>query len=122
MDVCFECDGEDQVEDHHVVPVSLGGTRTVRLCYVCHQKAHGFRGLGRSSSGWVPMMQKDADSIAADLLRQGLTTHEVAKQMNAAGVPSNSPSGKWRSSSYSGVMRRHGIEYPKRPPGRPRKS
>ena len=36
---CFEC-GAEAVENHHVVPRVLGGTRTVPLCAVCHGKAH----------------------------------------------------------------------------------
>lgn len=36
---CFEC-GTEAVEDHHVVPRVLGGTRTVPLCGICHGKAH----------------------------------------------------------------------------------
>lgn len=37
---CFECGG-DADQRHHVVPRSLGGTKTVPLCHVCHGKAHG---------------------------------------------------------------------------------
>ena len=36
---CFEC-GAEAVENHHVVPRVVGGTRTVPLCAVCHGKAH----------------------------------------------------------------------------------
>jgi len=38
-ETCFEC-GLQAVEDHHVVPVSRGGTRTVPLCEGCHGKVH----------------------------------------------------------------------------------
>lgn len=37
---CFEC-GRAAHHDHHVVPKSLGGTRTVPLCLECHSKIHG---------------------------------------------------------------------------------
>jgi hypothetical protein len=37
---CFEC-GKLATEDHHVIPQSLGGTRTVPLCGSCHNLAHG---------------------------------------------------------------------------------
>ncbi len=37
---CFEC-GAPADHEHHVVPRSLGGTRTVPLCAICHGKAHG---------------------------------------------------------------------------------
>lgn len=39
-DECFEC-GAAADHDHHVVPRSLGGTKTVPLCASCHAKAHG---------------------------------------------------------------------------------
>jgi hypothetical protein len=37
--VCFECD-EPADHQHHVVPRSLGGTRTVPLCARCHATVH----------------------------------------------------------------------------------
>jgi hypothetical protein len=40
---CFECGSVQELELHHVVPVSLGGTSTVWLCSVCHGKVHGTR-------------------------------------------------------------------------------
>lgn len=39
MKVCFECD-RPAVHEHHVVPKSRGGGRTVPLCEKCHAKAH----------------------------------------------------------------------------------
>jgi len=39
MSLCFEC-GEPAVLEHHVVPFSVGGTKTVPLCAVCHKKVH----------------------------------------------------------------------------------
>lgn len=37
---CFEC-GRPAKHNHHVVPESQGGTRTVPLCVLCHSKVHG---------------------------------------------------------------------------------
>jgi hypothetical protein len=37
---CFECGGDAQ-HNHHVIPKSLGGTRTVPLCHTCHGMVHG---------------------------------------------------------------------------------
>ncbi len=37
---CWECNGLGSLHDHHVVPRSRGGTRTVPLCQDCHGKAH----------------------------------------------------------------------------------
>jgi hypothetical protein len=41
---CFEC-GEKASHNHHVVPRSLGGTKTIPLCHNCHGLAHGKKGL-----------------------------------------------------------------------------
>ena len=37
---CFECDAPAE-HDHHIIPKSLGGTRTIPLCVACHSKVHG---------------------------------------------------------------------------------
>ena len=37
--ICFECGGAP-VEMHHIVPRSMGGTRTLPLCHSCHGKIH----------------------------------------------------------------------------------
>jgi hypothetical protein len=36
---CFEC-GKQAKHEHHVVPKTLGGTKTVPLCEECHSKVH----------------------------------------------------------------------------------
>ena len=41
--VCFECGSDGRMHQHHVVPRSRGGTKTVPLCELCHGKAHGRR-------------------------------------------------------------------------------
>lgn len=40
---CFEC-GASADEYHHVVPQSVGGTKTVPLCGKCHCLVHDFGG------------------------------------------------------------------------------
>lgn len=37
---CWECDADGPLHQHHVVPRSRGGTRTVPLCERCHGLAH----------------------------------------------------------------------------------
>ena len=37
---CFECESTEEIHLHHVVPRSLGGTRTVPLCGRCHSLVH----------------------------------------------------------------------------------
>jgi len=48
MAKCFECK-KPATHHHHVVPESLGGTRTVPLCDYCHPKAHGEKGYWPTS-------------------------------------------------------------------------
>jgi 5-methylcytosine-specific restriction endonuclease McrA len=40
-DMCFECGDKNDIHYHHVVPETLGGTKTIPLCIVCHGKVHG---------------------------------------------------------------------------------
>lgn len=47
---CFECE-QPAVTDHHVIPRSKGGRRTVPLCQVCHDLVHDLRPRLMSTSG-----------------------------------------------------------------------
>ena len=46
---CFECDSVSDIHMHHVVPRSLGGTKTIPLCGRCHSLVHGEHLLKTSS-------------------------------------------------------------------------
>ena len=46
---CFECGSEEDIHHHHVVPKSLGGTKTIPLCSKCHSLVHS-RDLTRSTN------------------------------------------------------------------------
>ena len=50
MKKCFECEAIEDLQEHHVVPRSRGGTKTVTLCNSCHQKAHGRDSKGLNHS------------------------------------------------------------------------
>ena len=45
--VCFECSAP-ATERHHIVPASLGGTKTIPLCGTCHAKVHDISGQRRN--------------------------------------------------------------------------
>ena len=47
---CFECEIIEDLQQHHVVPKSRGGTKTVTLCHSCHMKAHGRDSKGLNHS------------------------------------------------------------------------
>ena len=53
MRKCFECETTEDLHEHHVVPRSRGGTKTIALCYQCHMKAHGRDGKGIKHSRLV---------------------------------------------------------------------
>jgi len=42
---CFDCGGTDEIHQHHVVPRSLGGTKTIPLCLLCHAKVHSRKSM-----------------------------------------------------------------------------
>jgi len=44
---CFEC-GSPAEENHHVVPKSRGGKRTIPLCCKCHGLVHGTKRVSTS--------------------------------------------------------------------------
>ena len=60
---CFVC-GSVAEEEHHVVPKSLGGTKTVSLCSACHGKIHGIEGR----SGHRELTMRGLDKILVDEL------------------------------------------------------
>jgi hypothetical protein len=65
---CYECGSKEDVQQHHVVAKSRGGTKTFPLCGKCHRVgAHGMKsysgdhsrltreGIARAKArGWVP--------------------------------------------------------------------
>lgn len=38
---CFECGSFEDIQYHHIVPSTMGGTKTIPLCIICHGKVHG---------------------------------------------------------------------------------
>ena len=57
MVACFEC-GKPAEFNHHVVPQSKGGTRTVPLCVQCHGKVHDKRMVSISTLTKASMATK----------------------------------------------------------------
>ena len=128
MPKCFEC-GSKATVSHHVVPRSLGGTKTVRLCDVCHAKIHNtdvtMQGLAKAArrrtrgqlyhGGVVPWgydMQDDGTLVENEaeqyaimqmiaLRATGMTWAEIARTLDDMGIKTKR-GGKW----YRGVVRR----------------
>lgn len=60
---CFECDATENLHHHHVVPRSLGGTKTIPLCERCHSLVHSkdFTSTGALTS--KAMQKKKAQGL-----------------------------------------------------------
>ena len=85
--ICFEC-GAPAVHQHHVVPRSLGGTRTVPLCLDCHGKVHGIRFTSPYMTK-VALVEAKARGVllgAANPDGRKLTAEDAAKGPRASAV------------------------------------
>ena len=102
MDKCFDCDSVNDIHQHHVVPRSLGGTRTVPLCSRCHGLVHGRdmtrgavltrqalahkRATGRKSNANTPIglrVAADGETVVVDDHEQRAL--ELVRTLRAAG-------------------------------------
>ena len=101
--LCFECDAMENLYDHHVVPRSYGGTRTVVLCGQCHAKVHQARNLADvrvttktamaakksrgERTGSVPYGSRlAADGVHLEPDPEGLKAIAMARQCRAEGL------------------------------------
>lgn len=73
MSACFECSASAEHE-HHVVPRSLGGTRTIPLCGKCHGKVHGRDTLSNSKLTRTAMMKRARAGLATGAVALGYRT------------------------------------------------
>jgi len=102
---CFECESTNELHEHHVVPRSLGGTKTIPLCVTCHGKVHGMdftnhknlilKGLQRARKKGVRLGRKKGTRIQPqDLIKKhsdvvlnlmdGYSIRNTAKHLNIA--------------------------------------
>jgi DNA invertase Pin-like site-specific DNA recombinase len=133
---CFECD-QPATYQHHVVPESLGGTKTVPLCGHCHPKAHGEKGYwktgeliktqlqkrkeqGKWVGGQIPygkVLDKDRlvdcpEEIATIELMvkwrlEGQTYLAIAAQLTEMGAPTKLKTPNWRSYRVQQIVARY---------------
>ena len=62
---CWECEKEtEHIHEHHVVPHSRGGTKTLGICLDCHRKAHHAHG-----NMWHSTLSKEAKAKKARSLK-----------------------------------------------------
>ena len=130
---CFECGGCPTV-DHHVVPQSRGGTKTVNLCEQCHGKVHG-RSMETKHLTLEAMARKKAQGqrvgtvpfgydLAADgitlvenhaeqrvivriktMKQDGYTLRAICERLNDDGIPTKQRRGKWCPTTVSRIVR-----------------
>lgn len=133
MSTCFECGGSATV-DHHVVPRSRGGTKTVELCDQCHGKVHG-RSMETKHLTLEAMAHKKAQGqrvgtvpfgydLAADgitlvenqteqrvigrirsMKQDGYSLRAICQRLNEDGVPTKKRRGKWCHTTVSLIVR-----------------
>jgi len=60
--VCYNCGSTEDVELHHIVPLSLGGTNNITniavLCHKCHMASHYGRNINEYKSKKKPVQIK----------------------------------------------------------------
>lgn len=101
-DKCFECDSTEHIHQHHIIPESLGGKRTIPLCEKCHGKVHDrdfttwrtlvTAGLKRARENGVKVGRKvgyrkpddvflheDKIKKVIDLLNQGVSGRKISE-------------------------------------------
>lgn len=95
LNPCLEC-GDLTNGLHHVVPVSLGGTKQVPLCTKCHGLVHGVRvttselikaGIERRVGkglvhGRVSSLSTETISKVNTLRKQGVSYRDIAQSLN----------------------------------------
>jgi hypothetical protein len=129
---CFECEIEsDCLHNHHVVPRSLGGTKTVLLCEKCHGVVHQRqfstcvltsialqkrKAEGKRVSGWPPYgfrfegdwtvpdeQEQKIIKLIKKLKAQKRGAGNIANILNKQKIPSRGK--KWWAASVKNVFK-----------------
>lgn len=93
--VCFEC-GAPATERHHIVPASLGGTKTVPLCGICHAKIHDVDGKRRTRIAELTKAALDAKKARGETWVRNLDTRAAVA---ASAQASKAAREKWLKES-----------------------
>ena len=76
---CFECGTSECIQHHHIIPESLGGTKTIPLCSMCHARAHGIK---RNKQIDISRLTKEGLAAAK---KRGVKLGTAAKPMTEEG-------------------------------------
>ena len=134
MTTCFDCD-QPATQDHHVVPVSLGGVRTVPLCDQCHALVHDRRAVSISTltrqalerkkakgqrTGQVPYgsqlgedgvhlednaQERRVIAVIQRMRAEGLSLCRIAKRLDEYAVPARGT--KWHTTTIFRILSRN---------------
>ena len=100
---CFECGETKNLQHHHVVPRSLGGTKTIPLCERCHGLVHSkdftstgvltaaamatLKAAGKYTGGYVPFGCKvAADGVTLTECPAEQATIAAARRLRGQGL------------------------------------
>jgi|TARA_Y100000310_G_scaffold335469_1_gene417623 hypothetical protein len=97
---CWECEAEGDVEYHHPVPESRGGTKTIPLCAICHSKAHHTRERNVSASVLIKEGLQKAKERGVILGNPNLDKARLAA------IPANKKRGEKTRSEYSPIIKK----------------
>ena len=139
---CFECDAPAD-HQHHVIPRSKGGKRTVWLCSPCHAKVHSKHLLSTSRLtqqalnekrkngeriGQVPygyVLGDDGKRLVADEKQQvilqwmrrqrqrGVALRRICEALEIAGIPTALNKGGWQDATVKRLTDRYKGPKPK---------
>jgi ribosome-binding protein aMBF1 (putative translation factor) len=81
---CFECGSTEGIEQHHIIPRSLGGTKTIPLCFRCHSKVHDDLGRkdvhSRLIKEGIQKKRNENDGVWGRPNGTGLRKEDIIKQ------------------------------------------
>lgn len=86
MKICFEC-GEKADVEHHVIPRSKGGTKTVPLCNKCHSLVHDAKLLSLGDlikEGKMKLKEIKNKQKIISLYKSGEQISKIAKTTNVS--------------------------------------
>jgi hypothetical protein len=95
---CFECSAP-ATADHHVIPESKGGRKTVPLCAGCLAKV-------TRPKPRTPDEQADIENQIRRLKTAGLSLRKIAEVLRSRGVYPKRGRGYWHPSSIARVLSR----------------
>jgi len=93
--ICFECE-QPSTQNHHVLPVILGGTKTIPLCDKCHNLIHygidkkfthsdlvkaGIKRVQKEGKHFGKKQEIDISKVL-ELKKTGLSNRSIAKELN----------------------------------------